>query len=112
MFIKKKREAPEKDGAKRLIKEMMLHCWKVHRLNVSAGTYSTPGFPDYYATHKIHGAKWIETKVPNGTLSSSQVERFKSFAEHNIGVWILFDEKDYPKLFDPPNWGKFLFGRL
>lgn len=111
MEIRKKREAPEKDGAKRLIKEMTRHGWDVHRLNVSAGEYSTVGFPDYYATHKLHGSRWIETKTHTGKLLVSQIERFSRFAAHNIGVWVLTDELDYEKLFQPSNWGKFSWGK-
>lgn len=109
MIIKKKREAPENDGKARLIAEMKRHLWKVHKLNVSAGIYSTPGFPDLYATHKVHGQRWIETKVEDGYVRRTQIDKFLEFAAHDIGVWVLFDERDYPKLFEPCNWGKFLW---
>jgi hypothetical protein len=107
--FKSKRGKPEKEGALRLIHEMERHNWTVHRLNVSAGTYSTPGFPDYYATHKFHGTRWIETKTERGTLSTSQIERFTKFAKDGVGVWVLSDEQDYEKLFLEANWGKFLW---
>ena len=102
--VKGGRGKPEKEGALRLRKEMERHGWHVHRLNVSTGNYSTPGFPDFYCTHLRFGVRWIETKIEGGRLESSQVERFKQFAEHNIGVWILTDERDYQKLFEQPNW--------
>lgn len=111
-FKDKKKETPEKDGAKRLIQVAKKHGWKCHRLNISAGNYSTPGFPDYYFTHVKYGARWVEFKVPSGRLESSQVEKFKEFAEHGIGVWILYDEKDYDKLLKESNWWQYTWRGL
>ena len=74
--------------------------WKCRRLNVSAGIYSTPGFPDYFCTHYKHGQRWIETKAPGGKLRKEQ-EEFASYCEMaNIGVCVFNDEKDYTLIFD------------
>lgn len=104
MDFKKPKGKPEKEICKKIIDLMEKDGWFVHRLNVSAGVYSTTGFPDYYCTHLRHGQRWIEIKTPTGGLEISQIERFKRFGQHGIGVWILTREGDYTKLFEPPNW--------
>ena len=112
MEFKHPKGKPEKEGAQRCVKEMRKHGWKCHRLNVSAGEFSTTGFPDYYCTHLKFGSRWIEFKQPNGRLEPSQVERFRDFAEHGIGVWVMHDENDYQLLFEKPNWWKWTWKGL
>lgn len=124
----------EKEGTKRCIRLMEQDGWQCHRLNVSAGQFSTPGFPDYYCTilrsklfillekwnpiYKNDGERqhynvltqnfrWVEFKRPDGGVEYSQIKRFNNFAKHDIGTWILHTEEDYKKLFKPPNWWQF-----
>ena len=125
----KKRKEKEKEGAKRCIDLMRQDGWKCHRLNVSAGEFSTTGYPDYYCTIECHNllrklrefninwvdsecnklllnnTRWIEFKRSrSSSLEMSQIQRFRQFAEHNVGVWILRDENDYSLIYKEPNW--------
>lgn len=146
MHFKQPRAKPEKEGAIRLIDFMRAQGWYCRRLNVSAGTFSTVGFPDYFCTYhrvpqivhlynarikNLHEAKsyirdpelfelgmqripgysmimapfrWIETKTKEGSLEPSQAELYGKWIGHNVGTWVLHDEKDYPLLFQFPNF--------
>ena len=139
-YEKKEKKEKERDGKRRFIEVAKKEGWQVHTLNVSAGEFSTTGFPDAFMAispsrlcsllyrykdviSKItlpfeinivrENYRWIEFKTKTGLLEASQVERFRKFAECNIGVWVVFDETDYLDIFRPPNWWKFcLAGRI
>lgn len=108
MWFRQPRKKPEKTGAQRLINLMRSEGWKCRRLNVSAGIYSTPGFPDYFCTHYKYGQRWIETKALGMKLRQEQAEFARDCEVANIGVWVCHDEKDYQLLFEKPNWWRFL----
>ena len=70
----------------------------------------TVGWPDYYAFHRQHGHRWIETKTPGAKLRASQIERFRQLTNAGDSVYVLTDEKDYHKLFETPNWEQYIRG--
>jgi hypothetical protein len=110
MQFRQPRAKPEKEAATKLIKLMRKEGWYVKRLNVSAGQYSTPGFPDYYCLHKVHGQRWVETKShDSGKLEASQLDTFAEWSKYGMGVWVLTGESDYKLLFEKPNWWKYAF---
>lgn len=109
MLFEKPRGKPEKEGAQRAIVALRADGWFVKRLNVSAGQYSTPGFPDYYAVHKFRKLwRWIEFKIRGGSLELSQVELWTKWIEAGVHVYVISDEKDIPLLYKPEgNWWQF-----
>lgn len=84
--------------------------WFVMRTHGSA--YQA-GFPDNFACHKLYRQRWIEIKLPGMVGSKfmpSQLEVFPKLCANGSGVWVLTaaTEEEYRKLFEPPNWAKFL----
>lgn len=151
----------ENEGKDRLLKVMRYDGWLCRKLNVSAGIYSTPDFPDLFCVNKrirelcyyhnellynkvkklcqdeifLHAVcgrdvqkaiylnndelmilspyRWIECKVPEGKLSPGQSELFGHWMANGVGVWVMHDEKDYSKLFQPPNfWQLAMRGKI
>ena len=98
MLFKEPKGHPERDGRQRAQKFMEQRGWyffpKLH------GSIFQIGYPDSFCAHKEFGTRWIEWKVRGGSLESSQVKLFTKFAEFGIPVYIMFDEHDYPVLFD------------
>jgi hypothetical protein len=67
------------------------------------------GFPDLFATHKQYGQRWIECKNPTGyVFTPSQLQTFPMFNAHGVGVWVLTDASETPKLFEEQNWYRYL----
>ena len=92
----------EKDHHREIKAHMEKRGWLV--LKVTGSIYMV-GWPDIYATHKEHGARWIETKRPTtGKLSPEQIKMFAKLTEYGAGVWILEKVEEYPRLFGQPNW--------
>lgn len=75
--------------------------WKTH------GNVFQKGWPDIYASHPIHGQRWIETKTIDGRLERTQVDLFAEWARYGVQVWVLRDEKDYRWLFKQANAWEF-----
>ena len=107
MNFKEPRGKPEKRASEALVDLMQSHGWVIKRLNVSAGNYSTPGWPDYFAAHHKHGPRWIEMKIKGGSLEESQIKFCTDFAAVKVGVWILTGPNDYKLLFEEPNWWQY-----
>lgn len=69
------------------------------------------GLPDIYAAHLIYGVRWIEVKNPAGySFTPAQRTIFPQMQDKGVGIWILTaaTEIEYQRLFDPPNWYRFL----
>ncbi len=105
MRFKEPRSQPEKAGATRLRRLMEQNGWKLYKVH---GSTFMKDWPDYYAIHKMHGQRWIETKSDVGNLSIGQIKRFEEWTSNNVSVWVLRDEQDYTMLFGPANWHKYL----
>lgn len=125
---------PENEIRDHICKTAQYEGWKIHKLNVSAGRYSTVGFPDVYMTIPVRrlfillnriypnyitlpdyerglvlqNHRWVEFKTPNGRLEQSQIDRFTEFAACDIGVWIISGWDQYEKIYHPPNWHHYL----
>ena len=99
---KKKEKAYEKE-LRAYMHEQGWHTEKTH------GNAFQEGFPDLYCMHPKFGTRWVEMKRPeDGRLKASQIKKFSLWQAHGVGVWILTGPKDYKKLWDPPNWFRWL----
>lgn len=72
------------------------------------GSAYQSGFPDIYATHKLHGARWIEVKLPGmkrSKFTPAQLKEFPKFQANGASIWVLTAATDYEysKLFQPSN---------
>lgn len=70
------------------------------------------GFPDLWITHKNHGGRWVEVKLPNmegSRWTDAQREWFPILTANGTPIWIMTrtTEQEYRILFDQPN-GNFL----
>lgn len=105
------RKLPEKRGPEyyvreKIVKMLTRHGWIVKLIH---GSMYQSGLPDIYATHKRHGPRWIEVKLPNmdgSRWTKAQLENFPLLSENGTGIWVLTADTDheYKKLFDKPNW--------
>lgn len=78
------------------------------------GNMFQSGFPDVFAAHVRHGYRWIEVKREKYKFTKAQIDNFKRFSLHGVGVWILQapTEEEYMKLFRAPNWEEFYYAEL
>ncbi len=107
MKHRKPKTQPESLAANRLLKHMRARewtCWKV-----GAGKYVS-GWPDYYCYHRLHGHRWIETKINKNMLEPSQIKRFQELTDAGDKVFVLTDETHYGRLFKEPNWLQYVRG--
>lgn len=84
---------------------MEIEGWLVEKVH---GNIYQAGWPDLYCFHRTFGQRWIETKVHNGYLRQTQIDKFTKWQQYGIGIWVLRDERDYEWLFKDPNWHKFI----
>ena len=111
---RKKRERPEAKIQKALISLLKMHGWYVMETH---GNLYQKGFPDVYATHSQHGARWIEVKLPDmkgSKFTSAQLEHFPKLRANGTRIWILTaaTEYEYKKLFKPDNINYYLLEAL
>lgn len=81
-------------------------------VKVTHGSAYQSGFPDIYATHRIHGPRWIEVKLPgmNGSrFTNVQLDVFPKMSYNGTKIWILTaaSDSEYRKLFQPENWNEY-----
>lgn len=97
----------EKTGRQEGRKYMMDHGWLVIPFQCDE---VVKGFPDTTCYHAIHGHKLVEWKShrPGHCLEDSQVEMFDKLERHGALIYVLRDANDYGKLFEPPNWHKWI----
>ena len=107
MNHRKPRGQPESKAANRLVQYMKARYWGIWKLG---GGKFTVGWPDFYAFHRTHGHRWVETKTHEGRLRSSQIDKFRQLTDAGDSVYVLTDEKDYYKLFNNANWMMFIRG--
>jgi hypothetical protein len=106
MIFKKPRGTPEKDIKNACRKIGKANGWIPKPLNVSAGIYSTPGWPDDLWIHPIRGSVWVEFKVPNGRLEMSQIEMFTDFNKGGLPVFIITKEAELTDFMNSDNFDK------
>jgi hypothetical protein len=90
----------------RVIKLLQGRGWLVKIVHASM---FSEGFPDIYATHKEHGMRWIEIKLPDmegSRWTKAQLDWFPKLAANGTPIWVLTNstESEYKKLFGPDNW--------
>lgn len=103
-------QRPEAKIQKALIKYLRNLGWFV---KATHGNAYTDGWPDLFACHRTYGSRWIEVKLPEmkgSKYTKAQVRDFPYFCENGSGVWVLTGatDEEYQKLFEPPNWWKYL----
>ena len=89
----------------------MLRQWTV--LNI-AGNLFQKGLPDKYCIHNKYKQRWVELKNKNRyQFTKAQLEIFPLIDRTKIGIWVITEasEDEYAKLFEPPNWKKYLHPR-
>lgn len=96
-----KREKKIQDA---LIQYLRERGWLVERF---IGNAYQQGIPDLYLYHPKWGERWVDVKV-EGKYSFTKAQKFKwpLWESFGIGIWILTgaDQRNYDKLFSPPNW--------
>lgn len=100
------RKRPEEKIQDALIYYLRSRNWIVKSTH---GNIFQAGFPDLYCTHKTHGIRWVEVKLPDmkgSRWTKAQEEWFPQFAANGTGIWILTaaNDSEYKKLFEPPNF--------
>ena len=74
----------------------------------TAGSKYMQGWPDLYCIHPKFGTKWVECKMLGKKLRPSQKRMYQAWTKCGVGVWVINHKDDYPKLFDLPNWWKYV----
>jgi hypothetical protein len=97
---------PEKIIQIKIEKMLERKGWFVKRTH---GGMFQSGFPDDFASHPVHGHRWVEVKLPDlkgSRFTKAQLVEFPKFEAHGSGVWILVaaTEAEYELLFRKPNW--------
>lgn len=106
---------PETEIQKTIIKFLESKGWNCLSFH---GSLYQRGIPDLYVTHPEHGARWIEVKLPtrhSNVFEQSQLDTFPMLSAgknsgYGSGVWVMTSASmmEYKKLFEPPNWWKYL----
>lgn len=101
------RHGPEYHIRADIIKMLHARGWIVKIMGASE---FLDGVPDLYCTHKTHGPRWIEVKLPNmrgSRWTNAQLKWFPLFGNNGTKIYILTaaTEGEYRKLFNPDdNW--------
>ena len=72
------------------------------------------GFPDLLALHHVYGVKWVEVKLPTGSIfTPAQMTVFNKIMQTDHGVWVMTaaTEHEYAKLHRKPNWVNHVVGQ-
>lgn len=100
------KHGPEYHVREAIVKMLEMRGWYVKKVH---GSMYQSGFPDLYCTHKKHGIRWIEVKLPNmegSRWTKDQLADFPKLADNGTPIWVLTaaTEYEYRKLFGPDNW--------
>lgn len=107
---KNHREGPEAKIQREIIKFLRERGWFV---KVMHGNMYQSGFPDLYAIKKIYGRRLIEVKYAKKfKFTPAQWCDFPRMVSEGERIWVLTaaTEKEYKKLFDPPNLWVYMIG--
>lgn len=97
------RKSTESKIQSRLMKFLRARGWTVE--NIHGNLYQS-GLPDLYCFKKEYGERWIDVKVEGRySFTKAQIIKWPKWEIAGIGIWILTDatQKDYDRLFNPPN---------
>ena len=104
---KQPRTGPEAIIQNRIVKAMEAEGWHMMETH---GNQFQQGLPDLYATHAMHGPRWIEVKVPKGySFTPAQHQNFPKMIGAGSLIWILQggEPSDLNLLTQPSNlWSK------
>lgn len=98
---------PEAKIQKKFILYLKQRGWHVERM---IGNQLQKGIPDIYVMHPKHGDRWIDLKNPiDYEFTRAQRIKWPQWEKHGVGIWIItgWGDKDYDKLFCPPNWREY-----
>ncbi len=102
------KSGPEKEIEQKLMAYLREKKWFVFKTH---GNEFQQGLPDLYCAHYEFHTRWIEVKNPlHYHFTPAQLEIFPQMQSKGVGIWILtaYDDYEYQKLFQPPNWYRFL----
>ncbi len=102
--IIKPKHGPEWHIQKALIEFLQTRGWIVEPMHGSA---FQRGIPDLYLFRKDWGARWVDVKYSKRYgFTKAQRIKWPTWDRAGIGIWILAaaTQKEYDKLFAPPNW--------
>lgn len=105
-------DVAESDIQRKIVVKLKKEGWYVIR--IPCGMLLT-GFPDLFATHKIHGVRLVEVKRPNmqgSRFTPAQIKVFPELARNGCGIWILTSPAEYDLLFRPPNFSAYFLEKL
>ena len=99
------KKRPEDTIRDDLITYMEKRGWYIMKMH---GSLFQQGFPDLYCTHKLHGVRLIEVKLPEmkgSRWTNAQRDNFPKLSENGTLIWILTAATDweYRKLFEVQN---------
>lgn len=72
------------------------------------GNLYQTGFPDLYCIHEVHKQRWVEVKNPVRYRFTHAQKEYFPILNKIVGVWVLTSPNEYDKLFERPNWWKYL----
>lgn len=100
------RHGPEHYVRARVIAKLEGRGWYVKIIHSSL--YQS-GIPDLLCTHKQHGIRFVEVKLPDmrgSRWTNAQKKTFPELSANGCPIWVLVSdsEEEYRKLFMPENW--------
>jgi len=76
-------------------------------VEVMHGNAFQKGIPDLYMFHKTFGHRWVDVKLPSGSvLTKAQCQKWPKWEAAGIDIWIMKADniEEYLLLFGPANW--------
>lgn len=103
-----KKDGPELEIQTKFVKYLEERGWYVIKTH---GNEFQMGLPDLYCAHYEFHTRWVEIKNPEHYhFTPAQLQVFPMLQSKSVGIWIItaYDDYEYQKLFQPPNWHWFL----
>jgi hypothetical protein len=75
-------------------------------VKITVGNMYQKGFPDFFCTHRRHGMRWVEIKLPEmkgSVWTNAQKKEFPLLFDNGTPIWVITDPNEYNKLFGPAN---------
>ncbi|REJ65605.1 MAG: hypothetical protein DWQ31_16835 [Planctomycetota bacterium] len=102
--IRRPKHGPEWYLQRDLVEFLEARGWLVEPMH---GNLYQKGIPDLYCFHRRYGERWIDCKIEGQyTFTKAQRQKWPQWEKKGIGIWILTaaTQREYDKLFKPPNW--------
>lgn len=109
-FTLKKNTRPEAKLSEEVEAMLRRRDWFVQRLH---GNRNQKGFPDLYASHHIHGTRWIELKHHTKSLRFTDAQKwyFPRLIDNGTRIWLL-NFADMKPLMKPPTMEVLIRGSI